>query len=136
MEAKTQSITKELAVDEIKKYLSDFVETEFDVEKDYPKILNAVIDGRLVLGESGPVYSLINPINVGTEFEQHKLEFKTRVLPSTGANLAKGIDLKNDQITYGLIVTAHITGFANHRELDKLSKKDFQLVQELAPVFM
>ena len=129
-------MSRELAIDEIKNYLSDFVETEFDVEKDYPKILNAVVEGRLIFGETGPVYTLINPINVGTEFEQNKLEFKTRVLPSTGASLAKGINLQNDQITYGLIVTAHITGFASYKELDKLSKKDFQLVQELAPVFM
>ena len=131
------AISKEVAVKEIKDYLSDFLEVEFDVENDYPKVLKAVMSGNLSFNEEKrPVYTLIEPINKGTEFEVKELILKNRVLPSVGADLAKGIDLQKEAFRYGLVVTAHICGFASYKELDKLSKKDYQLIQELAPVFM
>ena len=74
------AINKEVAVEEIKNYLADFLEVEFDVENDYPKILKAVEDGRLSFNdEKRPVYTLIEPINKGTEFEIKELILKTYV---------------------------------------------------------
>lgn len=131
------TIEKEVAIEELKNYLSDFLEDDFDVEKDYPRVLKAVMDGRLSFNEEKrSVYTLIEPINKGTEFETKELILKNRVLPSVGADLAKGIDFQKEALKYGLTVTAHICGFASYKELDKLSKKDLQLIQELAPVFM
>lgn len=130
-------LSQDLAIAEIENYLSNFLEVEFDVEKDYPKTLNAVKSGNLTFNDYLiPVYKLIQPLNKGTEFEVTTLNLKTRVLPSVGASLAKGIDLQKDQMTYGLIMMAHISGFATYKELDNLCKKDYQLIQELAPVFM
>lgn len=131
------AINKELAIEELHSYLSNYLDVQFEVEKDYPKLLNAVMQGRLSFNEEKkPVYILIEPINQGTEFETKELILKNRVLPSVGADLAKGIDLQKESFKYGLVVTAHICGFASYKELDKLSKKDYQLIQELAPVFM
>lgn len=130
-------IDKELAIQELNEYLVNYVDGEFDVQKDYPKTLQALIDGRLTFNEDNqPVYELIFPMFKGTENEKNKLTFKTRVLPSSTASLAKGIDLKTDAVRYSLVVTAHIVGLASFKELDHLSKKDYALVQELSMVFI
>ena len=82
------AINKEVAVEEIKNYLAEFLEVEFDVEKDYPKVLKAVESGRLSFNEEKrPVYTLIEPINKGGEFETKELVLKNRILPSVGADL-------------------------------------------------
>ncbi len=128
-------ISKELAIQEVGEYLSDYVNGVFDVENDYPNILNAVMFGRLSFKDGVSTYKLIEPINSGTEFAQNEVTFKTRVKPSDTARLAKGIDLKNDTVKYGLVVTAHVVGLASYYELDNFCKKDYLLIQELAPVF-
>ena len=129
-------IDKELAIQELNDYLVNYVDGDFDVQKDYPKTLQALIDGRLTFEDGAPVYELIFPMFKGTENEKNKLTFKTRVLPSSTASLAKGIDLKTDAVRYSLVVTAHIVGLASFKELDHLSKKDYALVQELSMVFI
>ena len=106
------------------------------MEKDYPKTLDALVNGRLSIVNNAPVYNLITPINKETEFEVKTLDFKTRILPNTMASLARGIDLKNDAVTYSLVCISHIIGLASVKELDKFIKKDYQLIQELATVFM
>lgn len=130
-------ISTELAKEELKEYLTNFVDGDIDIEKNYKNCLNALVDGRLVFDEDlTPTYTLLNPINKDTEFYKTDLKFKTRILPTMTAKLAKGVDLKEDTVRYSLVVTAHIVGFATIYELDKLSKKDYALVQELAMVFI
>jgi len=136
MESKNK-ISEEIAVKEIHEYLSNFVDGEINVKSDYPKTLDAVMCGRLVFSDDlVPTYTLLQPINKGTEFEKKELVFKTRVKPTDTAYLAKGIDLKNDSVRYSLVLIAHIIGLPTINELDNLSKKDYSFVQELAPVFM
>lgn len=137
MSTKKSVISQELAVEELRNYLSNFVDGEIEVEKNYKNCLNALIDGRLVFSEDLiPTYQLLNPINKDTDFHTSEIKFKTRILPTMTAKLAKGVDLKEDAIRYSLVVTAHIIGFGSIFELDKLSKKDYSLVQELAMVFI
>lgn len=136
MESK-KVLSDDIAIQEIKTFLSDYLDAEFDVKKDYPKVLDAVVTGRLILSDDGPIYNLIKPINESSdEFKVSELKFKTRILPNTMASLAKGIDLKNDAVKYSLVCISHIIGMASVMELDKFSKKDYGLIQELSTVFM
>jgi len=153
-----KKISTELAIKELAEYLSNFsdefeeykVKDENDIEIDevkpnlvikikdeYKKTLRALSDGRLTFdNDLKPIYQLISPINVGTEFELNTITFKTRILPTVGANLARGVDLKNDASTYSLVVICHIIGLASKNELDKLNKRDYELARELAMVFI
>ena len=137
MKDSKQVISEEIAINEIKEYLSNFVDGEINVKENYSKVLDAVMHGRLVFSDDLiPTYTLLQPLNKGTEFEKKELVLKTRVKPTDTAHLAKGIDLKNDSVRYSLVLIAHIIGVATINELDNLSKKDYSFVQELAPVFM
>lgn len=131
-------INKEIAIEELKSYLSNFVDGEIDVEKEYPKSLQALMNGNLTIDDNTleASYKLLEVVNPGTEFQMESVTFKTRVKPSDTARLAKNIDLKNDAVRYGLVVTAHIIGLASYVELDHFCKKDYQLIQELSSVFM
>jgi hypothetical protein len=130
-------ISKDLAVEELNEYLANFIEGDFNVEKDYPKILKAVCSGNLTFNEDLiPKYKLITALNRDTEFQVDEITFITRILPTMTAKLARGVDLKNDAVRYSLVVTAHIIGFASINELDKLSKRDYELIQELSMVFI
>lgn len=136
MESK-KVLSEDIAIQEVKTFLSDYLDAEFDVKRDYPKVLEAVVTGRLILSDDGPVYNLLKPINEDSlDYKVSELKFKTRILPNTMANLAKGIDLKNDAVKYSLVCISHIIGMASVMELDKFSKKDYGLIQELSTVFM
>lgn len=133
----TTKISEEIAIQEIKDYLLNFVDGEVNVKESYPKTLEAVMQGRLVFSEDlTPTYTLLQVLNKGTEFEKKQIVFRTRVKPTDTANLAKGIDLKLDTVKYSLILIAHLCGLATINELDNLSKKDYSFIQEFSPVFM
>lgn len=131
-------MSEELATSEIHDYLLNYVDGEIDVKTDYPKTLDAVMNGRLSFeSDLTPVYKLIEPLYPeSVENKISELRFKTRVKPTATATLAKGIDLKLDAVKYSLVLIAHISGLASMNELDNLSKKDYALIQELTPVFM
>jgi len=133
-------ISEEIAIEEIKSYLSNFeIELNNDeVKENYPKVLQSVMEGRLVFdSDLTPNYELLSPMNPDSiEFKVTHIKFKTRILPTTMASLARGLDLKKDAVNYSLVLISHIVGFSTITELDKLSKKDYSLIQELAPVFM
>lgn len=137
MKKQETKINKEIAVEELRSYLSNFVDVE-DVEKEYPKSLQALMSGNLTIDDNTleASYKLLEVVNPGAEFQIESVTFKTRVKPSDTARLAKNIDLKNDAVRYGLVVTAHIIGLASYVELDHFCKKDYQLIQELSSVFM
>ena len=86
-------ISKDLAIEELKVYLESHLDEDVypdgvDVEKDYKKTLKAMIDGRLVIKDGKPEYTLCEPLYEGKDSEIRKLTFKTRVLPSTVSSLA------------------------------------------------
>ncbi|ASD51613.1 hypothetical protein [Flavobacterium phage V157] len=138
MKKQETKINKEIAIEELKTYLSNFVDGEIDVEKEYPKSLQALMSGNLTIDDNTleARYKLLEVVNCGSEFQMESVTFKTRVKPSDTARLAKNIDLKNDAVRYGLVVTAHIIGLASYVELDYFCKKDYQLIQELSSVFI
>ncbi len=132
-----QVIVEEVAIKEIREYLLNYVDGEIDVKSDYPKTLDAVMQGRLVFSDDLiPTYILLESINKGTEFEKKELVFRTIIKPTDTATLAKGIDLKLDSVRYSLVLMAHLAGLASLNELDNLSKKDYSFIQEFSPVFM
>jgi hypothetical protein len=138
MKDSKEVISEEIAVKEIQEYLSNFVDGELNVKEQYPKTLDAVMNGRLLFeSDLTPIYTLIQPLNPDSiDFKVTKLTLKTRVKPTSTATLAKGIDLKTDSVRYSLVLIAHIIGVASISELDNLSKKDYAFIQELTPVFM
>ena len=133
-----QVMSEELAVKEIHEYLSNFVDGEINVNENYPKTLDAVMQGRLVFeSDLTPVYKLISPLYPDSlENKITELKFKTRIKPTATATLAKGVDLKLDTVRYSLILITHLAGLASMSELDNLSKKDYSFIQEFSPVFM
>jgi hypothetical protein len=77
-----------------------------------------------------------NPIkNDAGDVSKSFVEFKTRIKPTVKADLAGGINLQKDVAKYSLVVIAHIIG-VTVRELDKFESEDYDVISQLATVFM
>ena len=87
MKDSKEVISEEIAIKEIQEYLSNFVDGEFNVKDQYPKTLDAVMNGRLLFeSDLTPVYTLIQPLNPDSiDFKVTKLTLKTRVKPTATA---------------------------------------------------
>ena len=141
MSTKNKSvISEELALVELSKFVDMWVDgtvEESELKESYPSIFDAICKGNLVFNDDlEPVYELINPIkNDDGAVSISTVNFKTRITPTNQARLAKGIDIKNDQIQFMLVCIAHIIG-QPIAMLDKFSKKDYIAIRELSTVFM
>lgn len=135
-----QVISEEIAVKEmdslLNKYLRKKIETS-QIKDAYPNVFNAITNGFLIIDENGiPIYKLQNPIL--TEDKQigiSELIFKTRVKPTVKADLADGLDLQKSAAKFSLRLMSHVIG-QPVAVLDKLERDDYDLVEELTPVFM
>jgi len=142
MSTKNKSvISEELALVELSKFVEMWVDgsvEESELKESYPSIFDAICRGNLVFNEDlEPVYELINPIkNDEGVVSMSSVNFKTRITPTNQARLARGIDIKNDQIQFMLVCIAHIISAPSVMMLDKFSKKDYIIIRELSTVFM
>lgn len=136
-------ISKELALEEIKRFLAKFERKEFDniseqeIEEEYYYILEALMSGNLSFdNELNPTYNLIKPIkDEDGNILYSELKIKTRIKPSVQGNMLDSAGPKK-QGTLSNALTSHILGFSSPLILDKLSVKDFNFLYIFSSLFI
>jgi len=138
---KKEVISEDIALQELKSFIAKWVKKPVSDDKlaeEYPDILEAIQSGNLVIDQETkePTFTLYHPIlNDKNEVSKDVVNFKTRIKPTTKADLAEGLDLKKQVARYSLVVIAHIVG-VTVKELDKFESEDYDVIQQLATVFM
>lgn len=133
-----EKINKELAIKEVQNLVFEhtFEEKTIDeIEKDYPQLVKAVVEGKVVLGDK-PTFELYKPIldDEGKEAVS-VLEFKTRIKPLSMASLTKGVDLQKDVYMGVILMNCHLSGLAKGL-YNNLSKIDEKVVSQLSSIFL
>lgn len=132
-------ISKEVAVKELEQFVNRFVKkpvpTE-ELEETYPDILDAIMDGHLSFDGTGlPVLALKDPIkNESGDISLANINFRTRIKPTTLADLAKGLHPQKEVFTLQLRMTAYIID-QPVQMLDKFERYDYDVINQIATVF-
>lgn len=132
-------VSKEIALKEVETLINKFVKkpVAFDeIEETYPDIIDAIMDGYLSFNKEGvPVLNLKLPIkNEAGDVSLSEINFKTRIKPTSLASIAKGIDLKTDQLSLQLRMVAHIID-QPIAMLDKFGRYDYDVINQICTVF-
>jgi hypothetical protein len=133
-------ISEEVAVNEVLNFINFYSRKpiDFSIAKEKHELLvEAVMNGNLIFEDTKkPIYTLVNPIiSESKEVLRSTVEFKTRIKPTTRADLAKGIDLQKDQANFSLKVISYIIG-STVKELDLFEPIDYDVISEISAVFM
>lgn len=133
-------VEKDVAIQEVQDFVKKFDSKEkkdWQIEQEYPDVLDAVQKGRLVFDSKGvPSLGLSEPVFAEDgEVALTKIDFKTRIKPSTLSDITKGLDIAKNQYEYSLRCMAYLTGLPKAM-FDKLSKVDFKTVEQISSVFM
>ncbi|MEG9328556.1 hypothetical protein V6B16_11475 [Salinimicrobium catena] len=140
MKNQKEILTDEVAIPELRNFINPHLVgeqlEEAEVKENYPAVLRALKEGKLILSESKPKLVLTEPVkNDAGEEVLTEVEFRTRIRPNELANLSKGLNLNKDSFQYALRCTAFIidqpSGYLN-----KLGKFDYTVIQQLSAVFM
>lgn len=138
---KENSISEEIAVNEVLDFVNYYSKKPIkieDVKEQYLSTVEAVMSCNLIFeGEAkNPKYTLVHKLmNDEGGVYKDSVEFKTRIKPTTKADLAKGLDLQRDLANYSLRCIAHIIG-TTVKELDKFEAVDYDVISEVSAVFM
>jgi len=133
-------IAREVALSELRNFLNKYNRkqdfSDAKIEEDYPDALEAVELGLLIFDEKKvPVFTLETPVkNDDGDVALALVNFKTRIKPSTKANLAEGIDLRKQAVRYSLNIVAHIIDQPKPM-LDKFEPFDYDVIQQVSSVF-
>ena len=137
---KDKAISKDVALVELEQFVNCYVKKPVpfnELEETYPDVLEAIMEGLLVFDENKtPTYKLKHPIK-GEESGNvvlDSLTFRTRIKPSTKADLAKGLFLQTDVLNYQLRVTSYVID-QPIAMLDKLSSFDYDVATQVSTVF-
>lgn len=128
-------MSEEMAIAEFHSFLTKWQKKPIPVDEvkdNYEDCIDALVSGRLVIdGDKMPVYSLQVPV-----LDKKTIEFTTRVKPNTKARLADGLDLQKQAAKFSLRLIAHVAGVATVAELDVFEAVDYDVISQLATVFM
>lgn len=134
-------ISEEVALQELKLFIHKWVKRpckDDQLAEEYTDILEAIKNGNLVIDSvtKEPIYTLVEPIkNDEGNISKSTVEFKTRIKPTTKANLAEGLDLKKQVARYSLVIISHVIG-CTVNELDRFDKEDYDVISSIAMLFM
>ncbi len=136
----TNVISEEIALNELELFINRWVkkpEAKDKLKDAYSNIFDAIMAGRLVINDDKvPTYTLEHPIkNSDKEITLSQIDFKTRVKPVVQADLADGLDLSKQSAKFALRCIAYITGQPTAM-LDNFEKEDYNLIREVAALFM
>ncbi|OOQ57121.1 hypothetical protein [Mucilaginibacter pedocola] len=135
-------VAEEVAVEELKDFIEEITVEEITAEEvlsSYPQVVKAIRFGLLLLNgddsSKKPEYTLREPILTETGGVAYaKLDINTRITFNEKKRLAKGLK-KGDDIEIGGRLLAHSTGLTTSL-LDKLSRFDFKVLEQLFTVFV
>lgn len=136
---KSTVVNKEVALEDLEKFVNRFVKKPVQkdqLEKTYPDILDAITDGFLSFDADGAAkYKLKDPIkNDANEVSLSEISFRTRIKPTTLADLAKGLHPQNEVYTLQLRMTSYIIDQPVIM-LDKFGRYDYDAISSIASVF-
>lgn len=136
---KEKVISEEVALIDLESFVNEWVEKPEPKDKLaelYPMMLEALVNGSLVLENNVPVYNLVDPVkNVKGEVSISEITFRTRISPSNQATLGKGLNIQFDQLQYALNCISFIIN-QPIAIIDNFGKRDYNTVREIASVFM
>jgi hypothetical protein len=134
-------VATEIAIREVRDFLETYEfgkrKEDWQIENDYPQIVRAIELGNLTFNEKKvPTFKLTEPItNDDGEVSVSEITFKTRIKPTTLADIMKGVDLSKNQLEYSLRCIAYLTGQAKGM-LDKIGKFDYKVIDQVSTVFL
>lgn len=139
MENNKTVVNREIALNDLEQFINRFVKKPVPAEEMadiYPDVLDAIMDGYLSFGDSGvPVLKLKFPIkNEAGDISLPEINFKTRIKPTTLADLAKGLHPQKEVFTLQLRMTAYIIDQPVVM-LDKFERYDYDVINQIATVF-
>lgn len=136
---KEKVISEEVALIDLESFVNEWVEKPEPKDKLaelYPMMLEALVNGSLVLENNVPIYNLVDPVkNVKGEVSISEITFRTRISPSNQASLGKGLNIQFDQLQYALNCISFIIN-QPIKIIDNFGKRDYNTVREIASVFM
>lgn len=136
---KNTAVSKEVALEDLEKFVNSFVKKPVpanELEESYPDVLDAIMDGFLSFDENSlPKLKLKNPIKSeeGTVVLSD-VTFRTRIKPTTLADLAKGLHPQKEVFTLQLKMTSYIID-QPIAMLDKFDRYDYDVISQVASVF-
>lgn len=136
---KTEVVSKDVALEDLENFINHYSKKPCDkttLSDSYPDALDAIMDGYLSFDENQvPKLKLKHPVKAeDNSIALSELDFKTRIKPTTKADLGKGLDIGKDVLTYQLRAIAYIIG-QPVAMLDKLSPFDYDVVSQVSAVF-
>ena len=140
MDLSKNKVQKEVAILEMQKFVEkwdDVKKEDYEIEKDYPHVLQAIQEGFLVIGpDMKPQLKLKYPIKTDEgNIAWEDVNFRTRIRPNDLAEITKGLDIGKFQVEYTLRCFAYLTGESKGM-LNKLEKFDWKVIEQLATVFL
>lgn len=134
-------ISEELAIRELTDFYNHhslIEKQENEVKEELNIALIAVQNGLLKFdADLVPVYTLKNPVlNDEKEVSMSDINFVTRILPRDHVRLSKGLSIQKDSMEYMQKCIAHLASLPTPAYLNKFSKFDYTVIQQLATVFM
>ena len=132
-------ISKEVALNDLETFINRFVKKpapKEELEETYPDVLEAIMDGFLSFKEDGvPVLKLKDPIKLEDgSILIPEINFRTRIKPTTLADLAKGLHPQKEVFTLQLRMTAYIIDQPVSM-LDKFERYDYDVINQVSTVF-
>ena len=132
-------VIEEVALNDLELFVNRFVKKPVpreEMKDTYPDVLDAIMDGYLSFKEDGsPLLSLKNPIkNVKGEVSISEVNFRTRIKPTTLADLAKGLNAQKEIFTLQLRMVAYIIN-QPVQMLDNFDRYDYDVLSQVATVF-
>lgn len=133
-------IAEEVAITELKTFIEYHLDDTIDesqVAKDYPVVLKAMQRGLLDISDmDAPVLTLKTPIKTdGGSIAEDKITFLTRIPKSKLASLSKGFDIIKNPIGFANLLTAYLIQQPSVAMLDKYSKVDIKVIDQLTGLF-
>jgi|GEM_PF-1724271 len=146
--SKQKVLATEVALVELTKFVKKHKAKEFrrgkiteeQIPTEYIDILESLEDGNLEFDENlNPKYTLMDPVlptekNADASLGLREITFKTRIKPTSLANIMQGIDVQKDSGTFSLKYMSYITGLSLIM-IDKLSKDDYDVLNQICSVF-
>jgi hypothetical protein len=139
LEKNENKVSKEIAIKEVQKFIrdeADLDKKDHEIESDYPQIIRAVELGLLIFENGKPKFTLKNPIkNDEGDIALGEITFRSRIKPTQLAEIMKGVDLTKNQLEYSLRAHAYLIGQPKAM-LDKFSKFDYRVIDQISTVFL
>lgn len=136
---KEKVISEEVALNDLELFVNEWVEKPEPrdrLKEFYPMMLEALVNGDLILENNVPTYTMISPVkNVKGEISVSEITFRTRISPSNQAGLGKGLNIQLDQLQYALNCISYIIN-QPIAIIDNFSRRDYNTVREISSVFM